>query len=335
MEMKIGVIGAGSWGTTLADLLAKNGKNVTLWAHESDLVERMRQTRNNDIYLSGFTLDKKLSFSDDLIEAVSGKDVLLMVSPSQVMRSVVLQAIPHIATGTLLVSAAKGIENNTLMTMSEMFAEVLPAEKQIRTAFLSGPTFAREVAAEMPTALAVASESPETAREVQNIFSCPYFRFYRQDDVIGVELGGSLKNVMALAAGITDGLGYGYNTRAALITRGLVEMSRIGAAMGAKESTFYGLAGMGDLVLTCTGDLSRNRSVGLELGRGRKLTEILLGMKMVAEGVKTTLSAYQLAQKLGVDAPIIEQMYLILNKDKDPRLAVSDLMQRELKAENG
>jgi glycerol-3-phosphate dehydrogenase (NAD(P)+) len=251
------------------------------------------------------------------------------------MRSVVLQAIPHIATGTLLVSAAKGIENNTLMTMSEVFAEVLPAEKRIRTAFLSGPTFAREVAAEMPTALVVASENPETAREVQNIFSCPYFRLYRQDDVIGVELGGSLKNVMALAAGITDGLGYGYNTRAALITRGLVEMSRIGAAMGARESTFYGLAGMGDLVLTCTGDLSRNRSVGLELGRGRKLTEILLGMKMVAEGVKTTLSAYQLAQKLQVDAPIVEQMYLILNKDKDPRLAVSDLMQRELKAENG
>ncbi len=333
--MKIGVVGAGSWGTTLADLLAKRGNAVTLWAYERDLVERMRETRKNDLFLSGFTLDEKLSFTSDLAEAVAGKELVVLVSPSQVMRAVLQQAAPQLSPDTLLVSAAKGIENNTLMLMSEILEEVLPPEQRRRVAYLSGPTFAREVAAEMPTALTVASENQEVAREVQKIFSCNYFRLYRQEDIIGVELGGSLKNVIALGAGISDGLGYGYNTRAALITRGLVEMTRIGLAKGAKESTFYGLAGMGDLVLTCTGDLSRNRSVGLELGRGRKLPDILAGMKMVAEGIKTTLSAYQLAQKLGVDTPIVEQMYLILNEDKDPRSAVADLMKRELKAEAG
>ncbi|MEZ4600944.1 MAG: NAD(P)H-dependent glycerol-3-phosphate dehydrogenase [Syntrophotaleaceae bacterium] len=332
--MKIGVIGAGSWGTTLADLLAKKGEDVILWAFEKELAEQMQETRKNDQFLSGFTLDKKLSFTSDLLEAATGRDLLVLVSPSQVMRQVLRQLEPCITPQTILVSAAKGIENETLMTMSEVLEDVLPETKRQRTAFISGPTFAREVAAEMPTALVVASTCQETARQVQDIFSCHYFRLYRQGDVLGVELGGSLKNVMALAAGVTDGLGYGYNTRAGLITRGLVEMSRIGQAKGARESTFYGLSGMGDLVLTCTGDLSRNRSVGLEIGRGRKLTEILSGMKMVAEGVKTTLSGYQLAQKLGVEAPIIEQMYLILNEDKDPRRAVSDLMQRELKAES-
>jgi glycerol-3-phosphate dehydrogenase (NAD(P)+) len=331
--MKIGVIGAGSWGTTLADLLAKKGEQVILWSYERELAEQMQQTRKNDPFLSGFTLDDKLAFTSDLSEAAGGKDLLLLVSPSQVMRQVVQQLAAYITPETILVSAAKGIENNTLMTMSELLVDVLPEEKRRRMAFISGPTFAREVAAEIPTALVVASERKEVAKQVQKIFSCHYFRLYSQDDVVGVELGGSLKNVMALAAGITDGLGYGYNTRAALITRGLVEMSRIGQAKGARESTFYGLAGMGDLVLTCTGDLSRNRSVGLEIGRGRKLAEILADMKMVAEGVKTTLSAYQLARKLEVEAPIIEQMYLILNEDKDPRKAVSDLMKRELKAE--
>ncbi|APG28197.1 glycerol-3-phosphate dehydrogenase [Syntrophotalea acetylenivorans] len=331
--MNIGVIGAGSWGTTLADLLAKQGHSVMLWAYEQDLVDRMQQTHMNDLYLPSFTLDNNLSFTSDLVEAVSGREMLLLVSPSQVMRTVLQEAEPHIAADTLLVSAAKGVENSTLMIMSEVIEEVLPAEKCRRLAYLSGPTFAREVAAEIPTALTVAADSEEVAVFVQDLFSCDYFRLYRQDDVIGVELGGALKNVIALAAGVCDGLGYGYNTRAAVITRGLEEMTRIGLAKGAKRSTFSGLAGMGDLVLTCTGDLSRNRTVGLEIGRGRKLAEILKGMKMVAEGVKTTLSAYQLAQKLGVDVPIIEQMYLILNEDKDPRTAVRELMKRELKAE--
>lgn len=331
--MNIGVIGAGSWGTTLADLLAKKGHAVTLRAHEEDLVERMRMHRKNDLYLPDFTLDEKLAFSSDLSEAVADKDLVVLVVPSQFMRGVMRQAASYLGENTILVSAAKGIENDTLMPMSDVLKEVLPEDCYGRTAFLSGPTFAREVAAEMPTALTVAAEDEDIARRVQNIFSSHYFRVYRSTDIVGVELGGALKNIMALAAGISDGLGYGCNARAALISRGLVEMIRIGLAMGAEERTFMGLSGMGDLVLTCTGDLSRNRSVGLELGRGRKLDDILSGMKMVAEGVKTTLSAYQLACRLQVEAPIIEQMYLILFENKHPRDAVADLMQRSLKAE--
>ncbi len=331
--MKIGVIGAGSWGTTLADLLSKNGHTVTLWAYEEDLVKRMRANRKNDLFLPDFTLDGKLEFTSDLREVADAKEMVVLVAPSQVMRAVVRQAEPYLADNTILVSAAKGIENDTLMPMSEVLREILPAHRFEKTAFLSGPTFAREVAAEVPTALTVASNDERIARLVQTTFSCHYFRVYRSSDIVGVELGGALKNVIALAAGVSDGLGYGYNARAALITRGLVEMTRIGMAMGAREQTFMGLSGMGDLVLTCTGDLSRNRSVGLELGRGRKLEDILSGMKMVTEGVKTTLSAYQLAKKLSVETPIIEQMYLILFENKDPRAAVSDLMQRSLKAE--
>lgn len=331
--MNIGVIGAGAWGTTLADLLAKKGHAVTLWAYEADLVERMRQNRKNDLYLSGFTLDDRLEFTHDLAEVTAGKEMLVLVAPSQVMRHVVRQAEPHMAPGTILVSAAKGIENDSLLPMSEVLREILPEEKFRRLVFLSGPTFAREVAAEMPTAVTVAAADEEVARQVQELFSCHYFRVYRSSDVIGVELGGALKNVIAVAAGICDGLGYGYNARAALISRGLVEMTRIGVAMGAQEKTFHGLSGMGDLVLTCTGDLSRNRTVGLELGRGRKLEEVLSGMRVVAEGLKTALSAYQLAAKLGVVTPIINEMYRILYEAKPPRSAVLDLMNRQLKAE--
>ncbi len=332
-ELKIGVVGAGSWGTTLADLLAKKHYSVTLWAYEAELVERMGRTRENDIFLPGFQLAGNLAFSNDLAEVAAGKDLLLLVPPSQVMRQVVSQAAAHIAPGTLIVSAAKGIENETLQLMSEVLAEVLPAPFAERLAFLSGPSFAREVAAEMPTAVAIAAANPAVARATQEIFSTAAFRVYSNDDVIGVELGGALKNVIALAAGVSDGLGFGHNTRAALITRGLAEMTRLGLALGAQSATFAGLAGMGDLVLTCTGELSRNRSVGVELGRGRSLEEILAGMTMVAEGVKTTLSAYQLAKKLGVEVPITAQMYRILYQAKSPRQAVSDLMLRELKPE--
>jgi glycerol-3-phosphate dehydrogenase (NAD(P)+) len=331
--MKIGAIGAGSWGTTLADLLARNDNSVTLWAYEKDLVERMSRTRENDLYLPGFTLADNLAFTADLADAVEGCDLLLLVPPSQVMREVLRQAAPHIAAGTLVVSASKGIENETLKTMSEVLEEVLPPGKAEQPVFLSGPSFAREVASGMPTAVVAASRDDEAARRVQEVFSTRNFRVYTNDDVIGVELGGALKNVIALAAGVSDGLGFGYNTRAALITRGLAEISRMGLALGANPATFSGLAGMGDLVLTCTGDLSRNRTVGMELGRGKSLQEILAGMKMVAEGVKTTLSAYQLAKKLEVEVPITEQMYRILYEEKDPRQAVTDLMMRELKAE--
>nr|WP_305045487.1 NAD(P)H-dependent glycerol-3-phosphate dehydrogenase [Geoalkalibacter sp.] len=331
--MNIGVIGAGSWGTTLADLLARKGHAVSLWAYEADLVERMARTRENDLFLPGVTLAPALAFTNDLREAVTGRDLLLLVPPSQVMRALMQRAAAHIAPDTLVVSAAKGIEIETLRTMSEVLEETLPQAVHDRLCYLSGPSFAREVAAGMPTAVVAASRDPAVARRVQEAMSTEYFRIYTNTDVLGVELGGALKNVIALAAGVADGLGFGYNSRAALITRGLAEMTRLGLAKGAQAATFAGLAGMGDLVLTCTGDLSRNRSVGIELGRGRKLKDILAGMKMVAEGVQTSLSTYRLARKLGVEVPITEQMYRILYEDKDPRRAVIDLMARDLKSE--
>ena len=332
--MNIGVIGAGSWGTTLANLLAKKGFAVTLWVYETDLAERMAKTRINDLYLNGFTLSPNLVFTNELSEAVVDHQLLLLVSPSQVMRQVLKQLQPHLDKTCLLVSAAKGIENNSLQLMSEVLEEVLGAEVKNRCAFLSGPSFAKEVAEEQPTAVTLAADDLGVAHRVQEIFSTDYFRVYTNQDVVGVEIGGALKNVIALAAGVSDGLGFNHNARAALITRGLVEIGRLGMAKGAIESTFAGLAGMGDLVLTCTGDLSRNRTVGMELGRGRNLDEILNQMHMVAEGVKTTLSAYQLANKLGVKMPITEQMYQILYEDKDPKLAVADLMRRALTSED-
>jgi glycerol-3-phosphate dehydrogenase (NAD(P)+) len=331
--MRIAVIGAGSWGTALANLLAKKGLEVILWAYERELVERLQATWVNDLYLPEIKLDCRLQFTAELAAAVTGRQVVVLVSPSQVMRRVVEQLRPYLERDCLLVSAAKGIENDTLLLMSEVLEQVLGGAVASRCAYLSGPSFAREVAAELPTAVAIAADEGEVARSAQELFHTDYFRVYTNPDVVGTELGGALKNVIALAAGVSDGLGFGHNARAGLITRGLVEMARLGAAKGAQAETFAGLAGMGDLVLTCTGDLSRNRTVGMELGRGRKLGEILSGMRMVAEGVKTTLSAYQLAQQLGVAMPITEQMYRILYADKPPRQAVSELMLRQQRAE--
>jgi len=332
--MKIGVIGAGSWGTTLANLLAKKGHHVTLWVYEAELVERLQESRINDLYLDGITLSSNLNYTSDLKEAAQGSQLMLLVSPSQVMRHVLKDLNDHLSEDCLLVSAAKGIENETLMTMSEVLQEVLGAQAAKRSAFLSGPSFAREVAVEQPTAVTVAAEDLAVAHRVQEVFSTDYFRVYTNQDVVGVEIGGAMKNVIALAAGVGVGLGFNHNARAALITRGLVEIARLGDAKGAQATTFYGLAGMGDLVLTCTGDLSRNRSVGIELGKGRKLDEILNKMNMVAEGVKTTLSAYQLAARLGVSMPITEQMYQVLYQEKDPKQAVADLMTRDLTSED-
>jgi len=330
---RIGVIGAGSWVTILATLLARKGFLVAHWAYEADLVQSMRETRENDRYLPGVVLADNLRPVAEIEAATRDQELLLLVPPSQVLRRVFLQMLPWIGAEALIVCASKGVENQTLMAMSEILAELGPAGISERSAFLSGPSFAREVAAGMPTAVAVASVNRSLARAVQELFSTEFFRVYTNNDVIGTELGGALKNVIALAAGISDGLGFGSNARAALITRGLAEITRLGLAKGAQAETFAGLAGMGDLVLTCTGDLSRNRSVGLELGKGRKLKEILAGMQMVAEGVQTALSAHQLAVKLQVEAPIIEQMYLILYQDKEARQAVNDLMVRDLKAE--
>ncbi len=333
MQTKIAVVGAGSWGTTLANLLAEKGYPVTLWCYEKDLAERIGQSGINDLYLPGIDLSEKLQATSDLASAVSEKQLLLFVTPSQVTRQILQQALPDLSPQTLIVSASKGIENDSLMLLSQVFEELLPARMHQQLGFLSGPSFAKEVSSGMPTAVVAAARDSGVAAQIQTIFSTEKFRVYTHSDIIGVELGGAMKNVIALAAGVADGLGFGHNTRAALITRGLAEMTRLGMKLGGAAETFAGLAGMGDLVLTCTGDLSRNRSVGIALGQGVKIDEILANMQMVAEGVKTTLSAYQLATRVGVEIPIIEQMYLLLYRDKDPCQAVIDLMSRDLKSE--
>ena len=333
MSENIGVIGAGSWGTTLADLLAKKGHDVTLWAYEAELVAEMKKTRVNSVFLPGIMLAAGLKFSNSLEETVAGKKVILCVAPSQVVRSVIANALPFIEPAAVIVSASKGIELNTLLTVSQIYEELLSPGLYRNFAVLSGPSFAREVALEMPTAVTVAAQEEEVAGRVQSVFTTSNFRVYTNSDMLGVELGGAIKNVIAIAAGISDGLGFGYNTRAALITRGLAEITRLGLAMGAQPATFAGLAGMGDLVLTCTGDLSRNRSVGIKLGEGKRLSEILGEMRMVAEGVKTTQSTYELARKLKVEMPITDKVYQVLYEDKPAREAVLELMTRNLKAE--
>lgn len=333
MQQNIGVIGAGSWGTTLADLLAKKGHEVTLWAYEPELVGEMATTGVNSLFLPGIRLSSKLRFTNSLEEAVAGKGVLLCVAPSQVVRGVITTALPAIPADAVIVSASKGIELDTLKTVSQVYEELLPEALFRRFAVLSGPSFAREVAQEMPTAVVAAAADERVAAFVQKVFTTTLFRVYTNPDIMGVELGGAIKNVIALAAGISDGLGFGNNTRAALITRGLAEMTRLGRALGASRETFAGLAGMGDLVLTCTGDLSRNRTVGMKLGQGMSLSAILGEMRMVAEGVKTTESARNLARRLGVDMPITEKVYSILYEGKPARDAVVELMTRDLKAE--
>lgn len=329
----VGVIGGGSWGTTLANLLAEKGHDVTLWVFEKSLAEDMKATRENKTYLPGVELNAQLTVTYRLEEAAGNKEHLIMAVPSHVFRRVAEQIVPLLSPATIVTTVSKGIENETLCTMTEILEELLPAGRHGEIAVLSGPSFAREVSQRIPTAVTCASKKESTAERVQYLFATSYFRVYRSADCIGAELGGALKNVIAIAAGIADGLGFGTNTRAALITRGLAEISRLGIKLGAKPLTFAGLAGMGDLVLTCTGDLSRNRTVGLKLGQGLKLAEILEGMKMVAEGVKTTRSAYSLARKAQVEMPIIEQVYEVLYENKEPIKAVSELMGRDLKEE--
>ena len=331
--MQIGVIGAGSWGTTLANLLAKKGFEVALWAYENDLVQAIAVARENPLYLPGVKLSEKIFPTNALKDACQHKDFLISVSPSQVVRQVIQEIHPYLSPQVKIVSATKGIENTTLFTMSEVLKEELSFNDGKCLAVLSGPSFALEVSREVPTAVTVASENQALAGEVQHIFSTPYFRVYTNPDVVGVELGGALKNVIAIATGISDGLGFGYNTRAALITRGLAEISRLALKMGANPLTLSGLAGLGDLILTCTGELSRNRSVGVKLGEGIELNQILKDMNMVAEGIKTTKSVCDLSKKIDVEMPITEQVYNILYRDKDPKEAVTELMGRDLKVE--
>jgi glycerol-3-phosphate dehydrogenase (NAD(P)+) len=333
MSERIGVIGAGAWGTALAMLLAEKGHATTLWMYEQDLAQETQGRRENRVYLPGFTLPPSLSVTSSLEAAVKDKQIILSVMPSHTVRGVVSRFFSFLSDEAILISASKGIEIDTLMPLSEVLKDVLPGAFHDRLCFLSGPSFAKEVAQKMPTALALASYDPEVGRHAQDVLSNSYFRVYTNPDVIGVELAGSLKNVVAIAAGVLEGMGFGYNTMAALLTRGLAEMARLGAAMGAQPATFSGLAGMGDLVLTCTGGLSRNRTLGTRLGKGETLDEIMKGAKTVAEGVKTARAARDLAIKYDVGMPIVDEVYAILYEGKDPKQAVKDLMNRELKGE--
>ncbi len=330
----LAVIGSGSWGTALAKLLSDKGHFVHLWAHRPEHVVEIKRDRENKKYLPGFKLNDRVFLSSDLAKVISGKEFVLMVVPSHVFRSVFQQVIPFLSENCIVVSATKGIENDSLMTMSQVMADELGKNgKKAVIGVLTGPSFAKEVAMGIPTAVTVAAARKDIAVEMQDIFFTERFRVYASTDLIGQELGAALKNIVAIAAGISDGLGYGTNTRAALITRGLAEITRLGVKMGANPLTFSGLGGMGDLVLTCTGDLSRNRTVGLKLGRGKKLQEILAEMEMVAEGVKTTASARKLARREGVDMPILEQIYKVLYEDKPCEEAVVSLLTRDQKEE--
>lgn len=330
--MRVAVIGAGAWGTALAHLLSAKGEEVVLWAHEPEVVDQINQFKDNRTFLPGAYLDSSLRATRDLAEAVGGARAVVMVTPSHHLRRVAGELAPALDEKALVVTASKGIEAETLKTMSAVLEEVV-GDGANRLAALSGPSFAREVTQGQPTAVTVASRGRETAEAVQKLFMTDRFRVYTTTDVIGVELGGALKNVMAIAAGIITGLGLGANTQSAMITRGLAEISRLGAKTGADPLTFLGLAGVGDLILTCTSSQSRNQTVGVKLGQGMKLKEILAGMKAVAEGVKTSLSAHLLARSVKVEMPICEQVYEVVHEGADPRTAVGRLMTRDPKLE--
>jgi len=330
--MKVAVIGAGGWGTAIANLLADKGLDPGLWCYESELAMEIKNQRENTMYLPGIKLSPGIKPNSNQEEVVKDKELLIFAVPSHYFRPVFEKARQFINPGSVLVSATKGIETDTLLTMSQVMSELLPGAND-RIVVLSGPSFAREVAQKKITAITSASMELKSAELVQQTLSTDYFRVYTTTDVIGVELGGTAKNVIAIAAGICDGMGLGLNTRAAIITRGLAEITRLGLKLGANPMTFAGLAGIGDLVLTCTGELSRNHQVGFKLGQGIGLSQILSEMKMVAEGVKNAESVYKLSQKYNVEMPITEQVYLMIYADKSPKLAVTSLMGRKLKTE--
>ena len=333
MTTRVAVVGAGSWGTTIAALLAKNGHEVVLWAREPDVVQQITDGHENRRFLPGISLPDTLRATGDLAAALSRAEMAVNVVPSQFAGRVMADAAPHVEEGCQLVSASKGIETATLRRMDEVLMDALGERRVKGFTVLSGPSFAVEVARETPTAVVAASVDPDAAAFVQRLFQNRYLRVYTNPDVVGVELGGALKNVIALAAGMSSGLGFGHNTLAALITRGIAEMSRLGQAMGAQPTTFAGLAGMGDLVLTCTGELSRNRTVGVRLGRGESLASVLEEMSSVAEGVKTAQAAHDLAHREGVEMPITSEVRAILVDGRDPREALWSLMQRGPKPE--
>lgn len=330
---RLAIVGAGSWGTALAIVLAPRFEEIRLRVYEQDLAERLRQTHENDLYLPGFQLPRNIAVHTAFDTALDGAEVVLSVSPSHVTRAVFTGMLPHLDPKMLFVSATKGIETKTLRRMSQVIGEVAGARFQPRVAVLSGPTFAREVAAGEPAAVVISSPDQELNEAIQLAFSGPTFRLYTNTDPVGVELAASLKNVIALGAGVCNGLGLGNNTIAALITRGLAEITRLAVALGGEPHTLAGLAGLGDLVLTCTGALSRNRQVGLELGRGRELAEIVGSMRMVAEGIQTAYAAMDLARKCAIEMPITGQVNAILCGERSPREAIRELMERSLKGE--
>lgn len=336
--MDIAIIGAGSWGTSLAIVLAPRFERVRLWAHEAEVVARMVAYQENHLFLPGFQLPANVDPTAQLSKAVEGARTVIGVMPSRFARTLYTQMLPYVDPTTRFVSATKGLEQHTLLRMSEVARDVFRAEFsrslcQPRIAVLSGPTFAKEVARGEPTALVIASEDRELASQIQHEFSGPKFRLYTNDDPTGVEIGGALKNVIAIGAGICQGLGLGSNSVAALITRGLAEITRLAVAMGGRPITLSGLAGLGDLVLTCTGDLSRNRRVGVELAHGRTTGEIVASMTMIAEGVETTAAAVELSRRYQVEMPIAEQMNRILKGERSPLEAIRELMERTLKHE--
>ncbi|HEX6558908.1 MAG TPA: NAD(P)H-dependent glycerol-3-phosphate dehydrogenase [Longimicrobiales bacterium] len=333
MSERIAVLGAGSWGTALANHLARNGHHVTLWSFEGDVTDAVNSTHQNPRYLPGLRLEPGITATSDVRAAVGAADVVLSVTPAQHVRRVMSDAAAGMKADVLLVSASKGIETSSLMTMAQVLEDVVPGAASAHASFLSGPSFALEVARGQPTAVAMASHHLDSALRAQQLFQSPAFRVYTNPDVIGVELGGALKNVIAIAAGMATGLGLGHNALAALMTRGLAEIARLGVALGANPLTFSGLAGMGDLILTCTGELSRNRSVGVALGQGKTIEEILGSMYMVAEGVDTTRAAQALAQRSAIEMPIVAQVHAVLFEGVTARAALETLMLREPKPE--
>jgi glycerol-3-phosphate dehydrogenase (NAD(P)+) len=328
--MLCAVLGAGAWGTALSDLLARNGHQVRLWAYEADVVASVNQRHENSRFLNGHVLSPSIEAVGNVAQAVDGADLVALATPSHALRRIVKSAGKSLPRKAPVVVATKGIENGSLSLMTEVVEQECPGATVVA---LSGPSFAAEVVTRQPTAVVVASSNDDAAEVAQRAFSCAYFRTYTHTDVIGVELGGALKNVMAVATGIAEGLGLGFNARAALITRGLAEMTRLGVAIGAEQSTFAGLAGLGDLVLTCTGSLSRNRAVGVEVGKGRKLADVLKDRETVAEGVITAQSARELASRKGVEMPIVDTVNRVLFEEQSPRSAIAALMTRELRAE--
>jgi glycerol-3-phosphate dehydrogenase (NAD(P)+) len=333
MARPIGIIGAGGWGIALAKLLADKGHLVTLWCHGTESFRELQENRESRTYLAGIVLPSSVTLTRSIEAVVADKSLILCTVPSHAVRSVMADAARHVASQATLLCGTKGLEEESLKTMSEVLAEICGDPQKQRLAFLSGPTFAIEVARGLPAAVTVAALLAAIARDVQETLSTENFRVYTSTDVVGVQMGGVIKNIIAIAAGISDGLNLGHNARAALITRGLAEMTRLAVRMGADAMTLAGLPGLGDLVLTCSSDLSRNRRVGLQIAQGTSAQKISQGTPMVAEGIRNTRSVYLLSRRLSVEMPIVEQMYKVIYDGKKPSAAVRDLMQRSLKPE--